>query len=251
MVLIGSTAYWYKVQQTLDILVRVLTIGLYLPKAIVPLWSGQKTKWAHWSPLPALCPFTTFSSHLKYLTRQGFNSLRMSWISLRTPLIFLVRTLILDAFTDRVIHPSVWSQMKSQTSKPVSWDRGRCEHCHWICMPSFPMSLSSTLVWSTTFHWVWWLGSHAHWTSGGDQVMLCLYLLCSNLKKLFGLTYIYTYPHHNYCSYIWLLPDYHIMFILRVQMGVVYSCSLYHIYLASCCHSLCKSGCPDSIVCEL
>jgi len=38
-------------------------------------------------------------------------------------------------------------------------------------------------------------------------------------------------PQHNYCNYIWLLPDPQcmedIMFILRV--GVVYSCSLYHI----------------------
>ena len=30
------------------------------------------------SPLPALCPLITFSNHLKYLTRQGFNSLQES-----------------------------------------------------------------------------------------------------------------------------------------------------------------------------
>jgi len=49
-----------------------------------------------------------------------------------------------------------------------------------------------------------------------------------------------------YCSYIWLLPCMEgIMFILWV--GVVYPCSLYHIWLASCCYSFCKCGSPDDI----
>jgi len=62
------------------------------------------------------------------------------------------------------------------------------------------------------------------WLLGG-QVILCpchWYIVWSD---------IHTSVPPAYCNYIWLLPDPQsmedIMFILRV--GVVYSCSLYHI----------------------
>ena len=43
--------------------------------------------------------------------------------------------------------------------------------------------------------------------------MLCLYFLCSNLKKLYGLTYIHPYPQHIVETYgysptchVWKVP---------------------------------------------
>jgi len=127
---------------------------------------------------------------------------------------------ILVAFTNGVIHRSVLSL--SQTSKLFSRDIRHCEHFNSICIP---ISLFSILVWCSAFHWVWWLGSHAHLTCWGDQVMLCPYFLCSNLGEIVW-SDLYTSISPEYCSYIWLLPDLPcmkvIMFILRVGVHVWY-----------------------------
>jgi len=53
--------------------------------------------------------------------------------------------------------------------------------------------MSGIILTCRAFHWVCRLGSHAHLTSCGSQVMLCLYFLGLNLEKRFGLTYIH--PH--------------------------------------------------------
>ena len=77
---------------------------------------------------------------------------------------------ILVAFTNIVIHQSVLSL--SQDIQTILLGIRHCEHFHSIC---FPISLFSILVWCSDFHWVWWLGSHAHLTCWGDQVTLCHY----------------------------------------------------------------------------
>ena len=108
---------------------------------------------------------------------------------------------ILVAFTNIVIHQSVLSL--SQDIQIILLGIRHCEHFHSICIP---ISLFSILVWCSDFHWVWWLGSHAHLTGWGDQVTLCPYFPLSQPWRncLVWLTSI----SPEYCSYLWLLAMY-------------------------------------------
>ena len=153
---------------------------------------------------------------------------------------------ILAAFTNSVLHQSVWSEFSDiQTTLP---GHQCCGHFNSICMPMSQFSIS-----------VWCKGLLGY----GGVAPMHIWLL--EVAKLFCVfisfvptweivwSDLHTSISPAYCSYIWLLPDLPcmegVMFVL--QVGVVYPCSLYHIWLASCCYSLCKSGCPVDLVCEL
>ena len=62
--------------------------------------------------------------------------------------------------------------------------------------------------------------------------MLCLYFLCSNLKKLFGLTYVHPYPQHMATPRPTMYARYHVYTpsVCGISMQISWSAAAFFFY---------------------
>jgi len=77
--------------------------------------------------------------------------------------------------------------------------------------------------------------------------MLCLYFLCSNLEKLFDLTYIHPYPQHIVATYGYP-KTYHVWKVSCLSyewVRYIHAAYTTSSLPRSCCYSSYKSGGPD------
>jgi len=98
---------------------------------------------------------------------------------------------ILVAFTSGALHWSVWSEFMSLTGLPgYHFLHAHISVHHFSLMwrDSFTRCIDIVLCCSSDFHWVWWLGSHAHLTYlGWPSYAVSLFFVQSDL-------YIHLYP---------------------------------------------------------
>jgi len=135
------------------------------------------------------------------------------------------------------LHWSVWSDFMFQSSKLVSQDISIVSiFIQFVCPCPCSVFLLDVKVFLGMVAWLPCISDFLRWPSyavSSFSLIKPQEILWSDL---------HTSIPTAYCSYIWLLLDLPCtMFILWVGVGVVYPCSLYHIYSWPAVVSLCAS----------